>query len=115
MPIQYVFAGLVVTDIAGAVRWYERLFGRPPDVLPNEREAMWQVVEKGSVYLVEDPERAGNSGMTMFVDDLDAELAAIAERGIPTPEIKTAPGLFRATTFVDPDGNRVQLGQSLAD
>jgi predicted enzyme related to lactoylglutathione lyase len=115
MSIQYVFAGIVVTDIGAAVAWYQRLFGREPDVLPNEREAMWQVVETGSVYLVEDPDRAGNSATTMFVDDLDAELAAIERRGIPRPEIKTAAGLFRATTFIDPDGNRVQLGQSLSD
>jgi predicted enzyme related to lactoylglutathione lyase len=115
VPIQYLFAGLVVTDIVSAVEWYERLFGRPPDVLPNEQEAMWQVVEAGSVYLVEDRLRAGTSGMTVFVDDLDAELAAIAERGIPSPEINEAPGLFRATTFIDPDGNRVQIGQSLSD
>ena len=109
-----MFAGIVVTDITAATAWYERLFGRPPDVLPNKREAMWQVVETGSVYLVEDPHRAGNSAMTMFVDDLEAELAAIDQREIPSPEIKTVPGSFRATTFIDPDGNRVQLGQSLA-
>ena len=114
MSIRYVFAGIVVTDNTAATAWYERLFGRPPDVLPNKREAMWQVVETGSVYLVEDPDRAGNSAMTMFVEDLEAELAAIDQREIPSPEIKTVPGLFRATTFIDPDGNRVQLGQSLA-
>ena len=43
MRITYVFAGLVVVNRDQAAAWYERLLGRPPDFLPNEAEAVWQV------------------------------------------------------------------------
>ena len=43
MGITYVFAGLVVANRNQAAAWYERLLGRPPDFLPNDAEAVWQV------------------------------------------------------------------------
>lgn len=111
MSIEYVFAGLVVTRLDAAVDWYERLLGRPPDMLPNEREAVWRVTQTASVYIVGDEDRAGASAVTMFVDDLDAELAAIAGRDIPVGEVETAPGLFRKVVISDPDGNTIQLAE----
>jgi predicted enzyme related to lactoylglutathione lyase len=111
MSIEYVFAGLAVSQIDAGVEWYERLLGRPPDMLPNEREAAWQVAQTASVYIVADEARAGRSAVTMFVDDLDAELEAIMDRGIPVGEIEFAPGLFRRVEVSDPDGNTIQLAE----
>jgi hypothetical protein len=37
----YLFAGIAVADLAAEVEWFSRLFGRPPDILPNGDEAMW--------------------------------------------------------------------------
>jgi catechol 2,3-dioxygenase-like lactoylglutathione lyase family enzyme len=62
MSIEYVFAGLAVTHLEAAIDWYARLLGRPPDMLPNEREAVWRVAETASVYIVADDDRAGQSG-----------------------------------------------------
>jgi catechol 2,3-dioxygenase-like lactoylglutathione lyase family enzyme len=112
MTVEYVFAGVAVTDLEAAIAWYERLLGRPPDVRPNEREAMWRLAEMASVYLIADADGAGHAALTLFVDDLDRELAAISQGGIPTGEVQTAPGLFRKTTLSDPDGNVIQLGQT---
>ena len=39
--ISHVFAGIRITDLRAAVAWYERLLGRPPDMLPNDSEATW--------------------------------------------------------------------------
>lgn len=114
MSIEYVFAGLSVSRLDAAIDWYERLLGRPPDILPNEREAMWQLAETASVYLVADEVRAGWGRLTVFVGDLDEQLDAIAGRGIAVGEIETAPGLFRKTVITDPDGNTIQLGQDLS-
>jgi catechol 2,3-dioxygenase-like lactoylglutathione lyase family enzyme len=115
MSIEYVFAGLSVSRLDAAIDWYGRLLGRPPDILPNEREAMWQLAASASVYLAADEARAGRGRLTVFVGDLDEELAAIAGRGIATGEIETAPGLFRKTVITDPDGNTIQLGEHLSD
>jgi predicted enzyme related to lactoylglutathione lyase len=111
MSIEYVFAGLAVTRLDAAIEWYERLLGRPPDMRPNEREATWQVAQTASVYVVADDDRAGRSAVTMFVDDLDAELEGITRRGIAVGEVETAPGLFRRVMISDPDGNAIQLAE----
>ncbi|MGZ4246695.1 MAG: VOC family protein [Solirubrobacteraceae bacterium] len=111
MSIEYVFAGLAVTRLDAAIDWYVRLLGRQPDMLPNEREAVWRVTESASVYVVADEDRAGRSAVTMFVDDLDTELEGITGRDIPVGEVETAPGLFRKVVISDPDGNTIQLAE----
>ena len=57
MNISYAFAGLVVANRDQAAAWYERLFGRPPTFLPNDAEAVWQVADTASVYLLADANR----------------------------------------------------------
>ena len=37
--VGHVFAGLPVSDIRASCAWYGRLMGRPPDLVPNEKEA----------------------------------------------------------------------------
>ncbi|HEY8770400.1 MAG TPA: hypothetical protein VIM03_07640, partial [Thermoleophilaceae bacterium] len=81
MAFTEVFAGIAVADIGSARAWYERLTGRPPDMLPNENEAAWQLAGQGWIYLVSDRERAGKALVTLLVDDLDAQVAELAERG----------------------------------
>ena len=43
MAIDHIFAGIAVADYHSALAWYERLLGRPPDVIVTDDEAMWQV------------------------------------------------------------------------
>jgi predicted enzyme related to lactoylglutathione lyase len=107
--ITYAFAGLVVVDRDRAAAWYERLFGRPPTFLPNDVEAVWQVADTASVYLLADAERAGRGILTLVVDDLDARVAEIAGRGIFPGAIEDIPGAGRKSTTTDPDGNAVSL------
>jgi predicted enzyme related to lactoylglutathione lyase len=111
MSIEYVFAGLAVSRLEPAMEWYARLLGRPPGIQPNDAEATWQVADTASIYIVADADRAGQSAVTMFVDDLDQELKEITRRGIPVGEVETAPGLFRKVTISDPDGNVIQLAE----
>jgi predicted enzyme related to lactoylglutathione lyase len=113
MAITFVFAGVPVADYDAALPWWERLVGRPADMLPKEGEAAWQLTETGWFYLVADAERAGTALLTILVDDLDSEVAALAERGIATEAIETVPGKVRRTEVVDPEGNRIQFGQPL--
>jgi catechol 2,3-dioxygenase-like lactoylglutathione lyase family enzyme len=109
-----VFAGLAVRDYASSLGWYERFFGRQPDVVVHEEEGMWRIAAGGWIYVVADTERAGRGIITMLVDDLDAALSAIRSRGIEESAIEEAPGKYRKADFADPDGNRISIGQSLA-
>lgn len=104
-----MFAGIAVRDYPVALAWYKRLFGRPPNVFPKADEAMWHLVDAGSVYVVADAARAGYALLTLNVDDLDATIAALAERGLATSAPETAPGLYRKVVLADPDGNTIAL------
>ena len=110
MTVTELFAGMPVTDLPAALAWYERLLGGAPAFYPNDDEAVWRVAG-GWVYVVRDAARAGNALVTLLVDDLDAEVAALAARGIRPGPIETIPGAVRTAKIEDPDGNRIQLGQ----
>lgn len=104
-----LFAGLAVSDIAVARGWYERLFGREPDLVPHDREVAWQLAEAGWIYVIEDPEHAGGGLITLVVEDLDAELTPLRDRGVDV-ELMTE-GRVRKAVVTDPDGNTIAWGQ----
>jgi predicted enzyme related to lactoylglutathione lyase len=112
MSIIRVLAGIAVADVDAALPWYERLFGRPADALPMEGLAEWHVPSGGVVQLVADAERAGRSQLTLDLDDLERELAAIAERGLdigPLDDATSDKVLIAEAT--DPEGNAITLVQ----
>jgi catechol 2,3-dioxygenase-like lactoylglutathione lyase family enzyme len=111
MAITHVFAGIPVTDYGVAREWYERLFDRPPDMLPHDTEAAWELAGSGWVYVVADAPRAGGSLLTLLVDDLDERVAGLAARGIEAVLGEPVPGRVRNAEVTDPDGNRVTFAQ----
>jgi catechol 2,3-dioxygenase-like lactoylglutathione lyase family enzyme len=105
----HLFAGLRVRDFAAARPWYERVFGEPT-FFPHATEAVWTLAEDRSVYVVQDAATAGNSVVTIFVDDLDARVAAIAGRGLEPAERETYSNGARKVIYRDPDGNELGFG-----
>ncbi|MEV4173135.1 VOC family protein [Nonomuraea sp. NPDC049709] len=105
-----LFAGIPVTDYAAALPWYERLLGRQPSFLPNDVEAVWEVAESRYVYIVQEPERAGNALVLWFVDDLDDWVTEIARRGIEPDKRETYEGGVTKVTYRDPEGNEISFG-----
>jgi catechol 2,3-dioxygenase-like lactoylglutathione lyase family enzyme len=97
MTITHLFAGIPVSDLDVAFAWYEELLGRPPDRHPHEHEAVWQLGDGGSIYVVLDEQRAGRALVTLAVDDLGEH---------PT---EPGPGGMPIAVLHDPDGNRLQL------
>ena len=78
-----LFAGIPVTSYAEALPWYEQFFGARPSFLPNDTEAVWEVAEHRYVYIVQQPERAGNALVLSFVDDLGDRVAGLANASSP--------------------------------
>jgi catechol 2,3-dioxygenase-like lactoylglutathione lyase family enzyme len=111
MTVTTLFAGLAVTDLDAAEAFYERLLGGPPDMVPNEDELCWQATGPAWLYLVRDAERAGRGLAALFVDDLDAVIATLAEADVECDPITIVGGGVRHTRVSDPDGNRITLGQ----
>jgi catechol 2,3-dioxygenase-like lactoylglutathione lyase family enzyme len=114
MAISYVFAGVAVADYDSALAWYQRLLGRPPDVIVKEDEAMWQVTDTGWIYVVDDSDRVGKALLTMLVDDLDKLVAELSERGVATGTIDVVPRVVRKIVVTDPEGNRITFGEDLS-
>ena len=111
MPVDVLFAGIPVGELEPALDWYKRFLGGPPDMAPNESERTWQLTTGGWVYVVEDPERAGNGLVTLMVDDLDERIAWLDEGGIETGEVEWINPELRVLEVIDPEGNRIQLGE----
>jgi hypothetical protein len=62
------------------------------------------------VYIVQRPEHAGHALHTILVDDLDAMLAEIAQRGLEPAKRETYPNGVRKIIYVDADGNETGFG-----
>lgn len=83
-----LFASVPVADLQIALPWYQKLFGRAPDIVPNETEVMWRVAEAGWLYLIQEPARAGRPVVTIAVSDLDPFVGDLAARGISAGPIE---------------------------
>lgn len=110
----HLFAGLRVRDFQAARPWYEKLLGEPA-FFPHATEAVWTLAEDRSVYVVEQADGAGHCVVTIFVDDLDARVAAIAARGLEPDERLTYSGGVRKALYRDPDGNELGFGGASRD
>jgi predicted enzyme related to lactoylglutathione lyase len=103
--MEVLFASVPVTDLQAALGWYEALFGRSADIVPNENEVMWCVAGNGWLYVIEDPQRAGRTVATISVRDLDQFAADLASRGIIVGPIEAVGDAGRKANVVDADGN----------
>jgi predicted enzyme related to lactoylglutathione lyase len=105
-----LFAGIPVSDLRVALEWYERLFGSPPSFRPNDAEAVWELGEHRFVFVEQRPEHAGHARHLLFVDDLDALIAEVAERGITPTQRETYANGVRKAAYRDADGNEFGFG-----
>ena len=105
-----LFAGIPVTDYAASLAWYERLFGAPPSFFPNHDEAVWELAEHRFVFIERRPGHAGHARHLVFVDNLDALVAQIAERGLDPAERETLSNGVRKVAYRDPDRNAFEFG-----
>lgn len=112
MPITTVAAVIPVADLDAALPWYQRLLGRPADSQPMEGLAEWQITKTGSIQLVSDADRAGAALLTLFVDDLEGDVAMVAKRDLPVSSITTG-DMARFATIADPEGNTITFAEPL--
>lgn len=108
MKITTVMAQLIVTDLDRSVTFYSALFGRGPDVNPMEKLQEWHFENAGAIQVYEEPERAGCSGATISVEDLDAAVAELDHAGLEHGPLVEA-DYVRIVQLADPDRNRIVL------
>jgi catechol 2,3-dioxygenase-like lactoylglutathione lyase family enzyme len=110
-----LFAGIPVNDYTAALTWYQRLLGFPPAFFPNDIEAVWELAEHRYLVIEQRPEHAGHAMHTIFVDDFDALIAQIADRGVEPTKRETYSNGVRKATYRDPDGNEIGFGGAPSD
>jgi catechol 2,3-dioxygenase-like lactoylglutathione lyase family enzyme len=108
MEFTHTFAGLPVSDYASAHDWYVRLLGRPADMFPHEREAVWRLTPTASINVVQDGERAGGGLLTLALDDLDAYERRLRADGVAFTE-EVGGVSPRCLVVEDGDGNRLKF------
>jgi hypothetical protein len=113
MSITLVMPSLAVVDLEQSVSWYTRLLGRGPDRRPMQGTAEWDLLGGGGVQLSVGIERAGHT-VILGVDDVDAEVFALAQRGLSLDASTEPSGQFRLAFLDDPAGNTVILSQRLS-
>jgi catechol 2,3-dioxygenase-like lactoylglutathione lyase family enzyme len=104
-----LFAGVRVRDLEAARGWYERLLGEPA-FFPNDTEVVWDLADERSLYIQEDPARAGDALITVFLDDLDGRVEEIGSRGLEPAERETYSNGVRKAIYRDDDGNEIGFG-----
>lgn len=109
MAIDHLLAVVAVSDLQASREWYTALFGRQPDNEPMATLAEWQVTPQGWLQVFVDQDRAGSSLFNLAVDDLDAQIAAVAGRGLGPEAVVEANKGVRLSTLTDPDGNLIRL------
>jgi catechol 2,3-dioxygenase-like lactoylglutathione lyase family enzyme len=110
VAITHTFAGLPVADYAAAYDWYVRLLGRDADMFPHNTECVWRLTSTSSIYVAQDPERAGSALVTLALDDLDDHERRLREASFAFSDEATGSGPRRLIVS-DLDGNRLAFFQ----
>jgi uncharacterized protein YndB with AHSA1/START domain/predicted enzyme related to lactoylglutathione lyase len=106
-----ILAAVAVADREAAMPFYERLFGRPADSVPMPSDAEWNIGAT-TLQVVQAPDRAGRSLLTLATDDLRAWLPQLRKRGVEVGEIDdTTEGPVLFVQLTDPEGNLITLVQ----
>jgi predicted enzyme related to lactoylglutathione lyase len=111
VSIDVLFAGVAVADFDAALAWYDRLLGRPADIVVKDDEVMWRITEGAWLYVVGDARHAGHALVALAVADLDEAIAQIESRGLARPPIETIAGAGRKASFTDLEGNTISFIQ----
>ena len=112
--IDSVIAVVPVKDYYTAVEWYKKLLGRDADVVPVEGVSEWQLSEHAWLQVGTDPERAGNTTVTIGVNDIDAQCSDLAEANVPHGEVVEYPEIIKMVEVIDPSGNKIVFVQDIS-
>ena len=110
MIAEYTFVGVIVADRENAIDWYGRFMGRPPDMLPNDREAAWQLTPTSSIYILVDPTMASRGVATIIVENLEAQIDRLRQSAISAGEPEVIEGAGRKSVGSNSTATRSRLG-----
>lgn len=112
MSIKNALASVAVADLDAAVKWYEKVIGKPSDSRPMPEVAEWKFERGGWLQVYKLPERAGSGSFTLAVSSIDDEVARLTNLGIDTGQ-RSAGDKLKTLMITDPDGNHVAFTEAI--
>jgi len=112
MSIKNALASVAVSDLAFAVQWYERLFGRPADSREMPDVAEWKFEGGGWLQVYLGPERAGSGSFTLAVSNLDEQVADLKKCGIAFGN-EMITDKVKVLMIKDQDGNSIAFSEAI--
>lgn len=102
-----ILAQVNCADMLESTRWYEALFGRPPDARPMDGLVEWHH-GAGGLQLYRNDANAGHSSVTLIVTNITDASKGLMTDGFPTGEVE-AGDHASFMRLHDPDNNLVVL------
>ena len=112
MLIKNALASVAVQDLDLAIKWYERLFGKPADSRPMPEVAEWKFERGGWLQVYQLPERAGSGSFTLAVNNIEELAAHLGKLGINTGESSSSEKV-KTLMITDPDGNHIAFAEAI--
>jgi hypothetical protein len=78
LPVNRSLAGVAVSEVEGALGWYDALLGRPADARPMDGLAEWRARGGGVLQLVED-DQTSDKVLFATVTDPEANTMTLVE------------------------------------
>jgi hypothetical protein len=111
VSINNALASVAVKDLESAVKWYERIFNRPPS-RPMPEVAEWSFERGGVLQVYQLPERAGAGSFTLIVSSVAEQIAQLDKLGIDTSQ-RTSSDKVKTVMITDLDGNHIAFAEAL--
>ena len=106
-----------VTDVDASVAFYRDVLELEPLARPPfDFAGAWFALGEQQLHLIEAPDFVAPIGQhfALFVDDIDATIEVLAERGVRVSQPSEIPGVCRQAFFADPTGNSIELNQPIS-
>jgi catechol 2,3-dioxygenase-like lactoylglutathione lyase family enzyme len=104
-----------VKDLDAGRAFYKEKLGFAESFV--DEEARWATLERGGMEIaIGEGETEGETGVaTVDVADIKAEAERLRSEGIEVGTVLELHGEMRLLDVYDPDGNRIQLAEDVAD
>lgn len=108
-----------VSDWEGAKRFYNETLGLPEIFLMDDIGwAEYGNADEAHIAISRSetpPGQDGGATVVFTVDDAHAAVEELRSRGVRVGEVVVIPGMVAYADFFDPEGNRLQVVQSLGE
>lgn len=101
-----------------AVKWYEKLLGRKPDIMPNKNLAEWYLSKNSWLQITSnyiELNRVGRGAVMVNVHSLQKQIVICNNANIEHGKIVEYLEFIKMFEVGDPDGNKISFLEDTSD